>query len=75
MSIIYSSLVIWLGDMEKMCVWVDINIPYFSNVTYMIQWIDLHMIVQFKWEILESGFMTLLWGLWYHRNDMVFRKK
>lgn len=63
------TLEIW----QRIRVWIDMNISYFSNVTYMFQWIDSHMVVQLKQKVLKSVFSTLLWVLWYYRNTIVFR--
>lgn len=63
---------------KRRCVLIDMHIPYFSNIAYMFQWIELLMVLQFKRKILELvfilhffGFGGLIETLWFSNSNNI----
>lgn len=51
---------------------LDLDIPDFSSISIMLEWMDARPIAHMERVIIKSVFMVVIWVLWTYRNALLF---
>lgn len=65
----YVTKYIW----KKVCKWIDLHFPLFTNITEIMEWMDGMSSSMLKKSKVEVIVITIIWVIWSYQNSEVFK--